>query len=160
MIIRDERERYDGTFRLVTYDEDEAGNLVPNLTKSDMDDVIDSFYVQRQEEMQRLHEELVGGRISAVSFFMQLQNMTIRETAVRVGVGQGKVKKHMTPDGFHSASVKNLMRYARVFDVTVADFFQFTKIQGNLDVASEHMNERLLQHVTVSPQRVREGKTE
>jgi len=160
MILRDEREQYDGSFRLVTYATDDDGKCVPELTKSDMDDVIDSYYVLRAEELERLQKQLVEGGLSPIGFFIRLQNMTVRETAPRVGVSMGRVKKHMTPEGFAGVKVKTLQRYAQVFDVAVADFFQFTRIVGNLEAKTKQYSNRLLQYVTVSIGQPTRGKLE
>ena len=55
MIIRDERERFGGGFRVVQYDPDGAGRAVPTLRASDAEAEIDTYYEQRDKELRRLY---------------------------------------------------------------------------------------------------------
>lgn len=150
MLISSKREEYDGTHRIVLYAADETGRCVPKLSKVEYDDQIDTFYVQRRKELERLLDDLMHERISPVSFFAQLQNMTVRDVASRMRISVGRARRHMTREGFDGIKVGMLRRYARMFGVTVADMFTFTHVTDDLSVEVSHSGDRLVTRITVA----------
>lgn len=150
MIVTGKRTEYDGTFRIVQYDTDDDGHCAPQLAPSNIEDVIDSYYVQRDKEFHRLHELLFAGQLSPIGFFLRWQLMTVPDVAARMKLRQSKVKRHLTPQGFQRIDVETLQRYARIFDVTVGDFFQFTQVDEDLAVDIRHSPGRLVQHINVA----------
>jgi hypothetical protein len=144
MIVSSKRTEHDSSFRIVLYDTDAEGNCVPSYTLPECDDEIDSYYAQRAIELERLRGELLEGRISPVAFFTELQHMDLKDLAARVKLSPGKVKRHMTPAGFDGVKVEVLKRYARVFDVAVADLFGFTFVPDEVQVQTETHHDRLL----------------
>lgn len=150
MIVTGKRTEYDGTFRIVQYDTDDDGHCTPQLAPSRIEDVIDSYYVLRDKEFHRLHELLFAGELSPIGFFVRWQNMTVPDVAARMKLRQSKVRSHLLPQGFQRIDVATLARYARIFDVTVGDFFQFTQVDEELSVDVTHSADRLVQHVRVA----------
>jgi hypothetical protein len=150
MLVRSKREEYDGSLRIVLYETDEEGRCVPRLSKVEYDDQIDTFYVQRQKELERLLADLMEDRISPVSFFMQLQNMTLKDVAARMRISAGRARRHMTREGFDGIKVGTLRRYARMFGVTVSDMFTFTHVSEDVDVEISHSGDRLVTRITVA----------
>ena len=150
MIVSSKREQYDGSWRLVLYDTDEDGKCVPRLTKTEFDDDIDTYYVQRVVELDRLRQELVACKISPVCFFMKYYHMDIKDLAARMRLAKKTVKKHLTSEGFDTVKVEELKRYARIFDVAVSDFFSFIFVNEDLSVKTDEFNDRLVQCVTIS----------
>lgn len=154
MIIATKAQIHDKPFRMVMYHPDEAGRCAPRYEESEHVENIHAYYEQRAIEMKRLHEAVIAGDISPVAFFVQYQRLDIRDVASRVGLRPGVVKKHMTMAGFTAAKVADLQRYARVFDVSVGDFFEFTFIDDAIAVTSERFHERLIHQAkfeTASP---------
>ncbi len=149
MIIEKKGEEYDGSFRLVVYKKDEKGQTVAESVKSDMDDIIPTFYTQRKEELERLKNELVTGKISPISLFMQYENMTLPDLCSRIKLSKRKVKKHLTPKGFRTVCVEQLMRYAEIFDVDVCDFFEFVYLGQDLSHKKKSWNERSIRLVDI-----------
>ncbi len=152
MIISNKREYYDGSWRLVMYETDSEGKCVPRVKKSDFDDDIDTYYVQREIELKRLQEELLARHISPICFFLKYFHMDIKDVAARMKLSKKTVKKHMTSKGFGSVTIEALQQYARIFDISVSDFFQFIYITEDLSLKVEKYNDRLVQHVTISNQ--------
>lgn len=157
MIIREKTESYDGSFRILMYEADDQGKLQEKPRKSDLDDQIETFYSQRQLEMDRLKSDVLSGRISPISLLMAYQQLTLPDLASRVKLSKRKVQKHLTPAGFRTITVEILQRYARVFDVTVADFFQFMLVKEGANVATSQKSERLYQLVDVFPEETAEN---
>jgi hypothetical protein len=150
MLVWSKREEYDGSHRVVLYEMDEDGRCVPTLSKVEYDDQIDTFYIQRQKELERLLADVMEERISPVSFFMQLQNMNLRDVASRMRISVGRARKHMTREGFDGIKVGMLRRYARMFGVTVADLFTFTQVTEDVDVEVTHSGDRLVSRITIT----------
>ncbi len=150
MIISNKREYYDGSWRLVMYETDRDGKCIPKIRKSDFDDDIDSYYAQREIELERLQGDLFSRRISPIGFFLEYFSMDIKDVAARMKLSKRTVKKHLTPEGFGSVKIEALRGYARIFDISVSEFFQFIYITDDLSVTVDKLNDRLMQQVTVS----------
>jgi hypothetical protein len=150
MIISSKPEQYDGSWRIVLYDIEPDGQCHPQFTKPELDEHIGSYYVQRAIELERLQQELFDGQISPIGFFMEYHNMDIADLAARMKLSKGTIKKHLTPAGFSSAKVEALRRYARIFDVGVSDFFQFTYVPDEVSVEVRRIQDRLIQNVTIT----------
>jgi hypothetical protein len=147
-LIKKDPEKLDEPFCLVLYDTDSEGRCVPSYKASEYNEDIGVYYAQRAEELKRLHSEVLEGRISPVCLFFHYQHMTLGDLAKRVGLRPGLVEKHMTPNGFKSATVEQLQKYAKVFDVTVADFFEFYFISDEIVTKSaKHLDRLILETV-------------
>jgi hypothetical protein len=149
VIIRDERERFGGGFRVIQYDPDGAGRCVPNLRPSDAEAEIDTFYEQRDKELKRLYALVAEGALSPIGLFLTYNNLTAKDVAPMVGLRVRAVERHATPAGFERATVEELKRYARVFDVGVADLFAFVFVHGDLEAEAQRLCDRLLARVDV-----------
>jgi hypothetical protein len=149
MIIRDERERFAGGFRVIQYERDGDGRCVPTLRPPDAEAEIDQFYALRAEEFGRFYEQLCAGALSPVGFFLAYHKMSPKEVGPMVGLGARAVEKHAAPEGFARVTVDELKRYARVFDVAVPDFFSFVFVHGDLACASRRIGDRLLERIDV-----------
>jgi hypothetical protein len=152
-LIKKDPEKLDAPFCLVLYDTDADGRCVPSYTASEYNEDIGVYYAQRQEELKRLHSEVIDGKISPVGLFFHLQHMTLGDLAKRVGLRPGLVEKHMTQGGFKSATVDQLQKYAKVFDVTVADFFEFYFISDEIVTKSTKHHDRLILQTVFSVQK-------
>jgi len=150
MIVRSSGETYEGGRRLVLYEVDEAGKCVPTLQKSMFDQDIETFYEQRAKELARLEREVLEGKISPLALYMGLYRLTADDIAARARVRKSLVRRHVTAEGFRSARVDTLERYAAIFDATVADFFQLTHISDGLEVEVERAEGGSVQRVTVT----------
>jgi hypothetical protein len=150
MIVSSKLEQYDGSWRLVLYDTDQDGKCNPKYTKTEFDEDIGLYYVQRDMELKRLQRELYAGQLSSVCFFMKYYHMDIKDLAARMKLRKSTVKKHLTPKGFDTIKVEELRRYARIFDISVGDFFQFTHIPEEVSAHVERYDGRLLQHVSIA----------
>lgn len=152
MIIQEKAEGYDGSFRLIMYEPDENGKLTEHARRSELEDQIETYYEQRQLEMERLKQQIQNGEISPIALCMTFQQMTVADLSARAKVAKRHVKKHLTPAGFRELTVELLQRYAKVFDVAVADFFQFLIVKEGVEVKAVHSNERLVQTIEAYPE--------
>ncbi|MBI4706277.1 MAG: hypothetical protein HY744_34705 [Deltaproteobacteria bacterium] len=149
MILRGSGHKYDGSWRMVLYEADGAGKCSPKLAKSYLDEEIQVYHEQRQRELVRLHRALFAGEISPIGFFAGLQRVDLRYLASCVRLRPAQVRSHLTPAGFERIDVRTLRRYARVFDIAVADFFAFTELADGLGAQTEHAQDRLVEQIKV-----------
>ncbi len=149
MIIREKTEQYDGSHRVLMYEADDAGGLREESRASDLDDQIGTFYEARKLEMDRLRRKVLDGQISPIALCMTYQQMTVPDLAARAKLSKRVVKRHLTPTGFREVTVTILQRYARIFDLSVADLFQFLDVPEGIVVRDEHRQERLLQIISL-----------
>jgi len=110
-------EREDGTYGPVR-----TGSY---LTKHYLDD----FWEKRRHLEAEARRRLCAGEISPVAYHMLVVDIPAADLAVRVGLGAGKVKKHMTPEGFARVTVAQAVRYAEVFGVPLANLFQVVPLR-------------------------------
>lgn len=75
---------------------------------------------------------LVKKKISPIARYKDLEELTTSELAARTGLSKRKVKRHLSHRHFLKASVEELIKYADVFNIPVANFFQIisTKEDG------------------------------
>ncbi len=149
-MIKRDPEKLDAPFCLVMYDTDKDGRCVPSYVESEYNEEIGVYYAQRATELKRLHSEVLEGKISPISFFVQYQNMTLSDVAARVGLRVSQVKKHLSLEGFKSATVEQLMKYAKVFDVAIADLFEFYFVSDDVVAESTRHHERLILQTSFS----------
>ena len=150
MFIKKEPEKLDAPFKLLMYDTDETGRCVPSYVPSEYSDDVNTYYEQRALELDRLLDDVIEGRISPIGLFVQYQHMHVSDVAKRVGLRRGQVEKHMTFEGFRTVTVAMLTRYARVFDVAVSDFFEFTETGDRIAITSTRRHDRLINSIRLS----------
>lgn len=85
---------------------------------------LDDFWFKKSHLEKTLRERLLKGEISPINYYMVLEEMTIAELADRAGICKGKVKCHLKPGSFKKTSVGDLQKYAKAFNVPMANFFQ------------------------------------
>lgn len=106
--------------QLILYVEKEDGTYGPVQTGSFLTrNYIDDFYEKRHRLEASLREKVHRKEISAIAYFMTLEELSPAETAARVGLSQRRVKKHMEADHFSKIPPAVLNKYAEVFNIPV-----------------------------------------
>lgn len=114
--------------QLILYVEKEDGTYGPLQTGSYLTkNYIDDYYEKRNRLEASLKEQLRRREISPVAYYMTLTDLSVAETAARVGISQRKVKKHMQPGNFVKIPPAVLDRYAEVFNVSAAALKELTQ---------------------------------
>lgn len=149
MILSSKAETHEEPWRLVMFNPTDSGECVPDYVESEFNEEIRIYYQQRAEELERLYREVLAGTLSPVAFFVTYQTMNVKDVAARVKLRPRMVERHMTLEGFRSARVEELQRYARVFDVSVSDFFDFTFIEDTIAVETKRHHDRLISESTM-----------
>ena len=147
MILPAHPERYDGSWRIVSVAVGTSGALEPTVSPLATHEEVHLSYTQRHKEARRLLDEVVAGRLSPLAMHLALHRMTADGLASFTGLGRRTVARHLAPDGFASATVAELRRYARVFDIQVADFFTFVRLPDGIGASVHAHQGELLQVV-------------
>jgi hypothetical protein len=106
--------------QLILYVEKDDGTYGPMQTGSYLTkNYIDDYFEKRNRLEVTLREQVKRNEISPVAFYMTLEDLSVAETASRVGISQRKIKKHMSPQHFRKIPASVLDKYAEVFNVTV-----------------------------------------
>ncbi len=114
-------EKNDGTYGPV-----EGGSYM-------MENELDDFWFKKSHMEKMLRERLLTGEISPLNYYMVLQEMTVAELADRAGVCKRKVKCQMKPERFKKARVSDLQKYAKAFNIPLANFFQVIETSTGLN---------------------------
>ncbi|HOY32810.1 MAG TPA: hypothetical protein PKW80_13110 [Bacteroidales bacterium] len=120
--------------KYIFYAEKEDGSYGPVEGGSYMiENELDDFWFKKSHLEKTLRAQLLKGEISPVQYYMVLEEMTVAELADRSGVCKVRVKKHLKPEGFRKTHVSDLEKYAKAFDVPVANFFQIIETSSGLN---------------------------
>jgi hypothetical protein len=135
--------------KLTVFESDESGRLRSRVQPTEYGELIEQAYAQKREMSARLLARLAAGALSPIGYYLELQRLTVAELAARARVSGFKVRAHLTPAGFLKARVETLGRYARVFDVDVADFFQLLELAPGVGAERGAHGDRMLQRLRV-----------
>ena len=110
---------------LIVYAEKDDDSIGPVRSGSYMskNHLADFYYIWGNLEKE-LVGKLIKREISPIALFKELEELTTSELAIRTGISKRKVKRHLTYRHFTKASVGELQKYADVFNIPVANFFQ------------------------------------
>jgi hypothetical protein len=85
---------------------------------------LDDFREKKKKLDDQLSEMWKKEEISPVYYYMMMEEMTITDLADRVGLSKSRVKQHFTIAGFLKIRIAHLKKYAEIFNVPLANFFQ------------------------------------
>ncbi len=99
--------------------------------------------------VESLAVEVGMSRSAFAARFKELEELTTSELAARTGLSKRKVKRQLTHRHFLKASVEELQKYADVFNIPVANFFQIvsTKQDGTWNMG---YNEEVAKKMTLT----------
>lgn len=137
--------------QMILYVEKEDGKFGPMQTGSYISaNYMDDYVLKRRNLERTLREKLATGHISPVKYYMVLEDLTIAELAARAGIRKSRVKKHMEPGYFHTATVAELIRYAKVFNIPEANLLQVILISSQGSQEPALLLENKAEKITVS----------
>jgi hypothetical protein len=93
----------------------------------------DEFLLLMKHLEKSLINKLQNGEISPIFFYMTIEELTVSELSSRVRLSKRKVKMHLNPALFHKIKIDELKRYADVFNIPVANFFQIIRTQQDMN---------------------------
>ncbi len=136
--------------QMILYVEKDDGQYGPMQTGSYLTaNYLEDFFLKRKNLESTLREQLIHGKISPVKYFMVLEDLTLSELASRAGIRKSRVKKHLDPARFASATAAELSRYAGVFNVPIANLLQVILIKNQEQFESALIFENHAGHLEV-----------
>lgn len=85
---------------------------------------LDDFIHKKEKRRKTQLRQLLAGDISPIAYYKDLVDIGEGDLACRMGISRKKLRVHMTPRGFSRITISQLERYAVIFDIPVAHFFQ------------------------------------
>ena len=122
--------------QMILYVEKDDGKYGPMQTGSYISaNYMDDYIFKRRNLELELRDQLIAGAISPVRYYMVLEELTLSELSARAGIRKARVKKHLDPVHFGCVSADELCRYARVFNIPVANLLQVVLVftRGNFE---------------------------
>jgi hypothetical protein len=113
-----------GVTREVCYVKDEDGKYTTDLSTgwNVKSEALDNAWDDIKDRIEAARAGVANGTLSPVTYFMELKLMDLKLLADYTGYWQFTIKRHMKPTIFNALSDKQLERYAKAFDVSIADF--------------------------------------
>jgi len=124
--------------QVILYVEKEDGKYGPMQTGSYLSaNYIDDYIMKRRNLEIDLRNQLVGGVISPVKYYMVLEDLSLDELSARAGIRKARVKKHLDPKQFGCITVDELRHYSDVFNVPAASLLQVVLVftNGNFEAS-------------------------
>ncbi len=131
--------------QVILYVEKDDGNYGPMQTGSYISaNYMDDYVYKRRNLEIDLRTQVTSGAISPIKYYMILIDLSFSELAARARIRKSRVKKHLDPKLFGSATMEELLKYAAVFNVPIANLLQIVlvKIDGNFE------SDFILEHTT------------
>ena len=111
--------------QMILYVEMDDGKYAPMQTGSYISaNYMDDYIYKRRNLELELRQQLTSGHISSVKYYMVLEDLSFSELAARAGIRKSRVKKHLDPKNFGVVTAQELLKYANVFNVAVANLLQ------------------------------------
>lgn len=136
--------------QVILYVEKEDGQFGPMQTGSYISaNFIEDFRSKRMALETELRNQLISNLISPVRFYMVLEELTLSELSARSGICKSTVRKHLDPAGFAKAKVKELERYARVFNIAPANLLQVIMVHNGEQMVSQAIPENKINSLSI-----------
>jgi hypothetical protein len=117
--------------QLVLYVEKKDGRYGPLRTGSYITkNYIDDYWYKRRNLEKEYLDKVMSGEISPIAYYMVLEELTPSELAARVKISKRRVRKHLAPATFGTATVDELRRYCDVFSVPLSSLLHALVITG------------------------------
>jgi len=118
--------------QMIIYVEKEDGKYGPMQTGSYISANYMDDYIEKRRNLElELRDQLTNGMISPVKYYMVLEELSLSELAARAGIRKSKVNRHLLPEGFGTATVGELHRYASVFNIPIPNLLQVVLVKNN-----------------------------
>lgn len=113
----------------ICYATDESGKYTTELSQGweVKTGALDVAWQDIEERVAAAREKVLRREASPLLYFMELKLMDIGVLAGYTGFWKWQVRRHLRPAVFTKLSPRKLSRYAKVFDVSVNDFFTLNR---------------------------------
>lgn len=129
-VPQDDANMLEGKFEVVKYALDENGKYVKvNSVGWEPENVVLSqAWDEIDDKVKEAAEEVKAGKKSPLYFHMEKNLMDIGLLSDYMGIAKWRVKRHMKPKVFEGLKASTHEKYARIFNISVADLFKVGSI--------------------------------
>ena len=111
--------------QMILYAEKEDNSYGPTQTGSYMSkNYLDDFQLKQKHLEENVTRKVLNAENSMIYYYMMLEDITLIELAIRVKLRRSIVEQHLTVSGLKKAKMENILKYAEVFNIPVANLFQ------------------------------------
>jgi hypothetical protein len=136
--------------QMIIYVEKDDGKYGPMQTGSYLSaNYMDDYMYKRRNLELELREQLIKGFISPIRYYMVFEDLTLSELSARAGIRKSRVKKHLDPKLFGIVRADELVRYASVFNIHVANLLQIVLVNNNDSFESNLILENKAEKISV-----------
>jgi hypothetical protein len=136
--------------QMILYVEKDDGKYGPMQTGSFLSaNYMDDYLFKRRNLELELRDQVCQGIISPVKYYMILIDLSFSELASRAKIRKSRVKRHLDPKLFSSATVDELAKYAAVFNIPVANLLQIILVKDTDGFESAFLTENRTGKISV-----------
>ncbi len=136
--------------KVMLYDVDEDGKCsIEARPMPVIGPLMDLYMGNKIRRMMESKEALLRGEISPIKFYMNYCGLYVKDLAKRMKISESKLKKHLSMNGFYKIKVETLKKYAKIFDIALADLFQFIDVNGNFNIEVKNYNKGVMQNINI-----------
>ncbi|MEI7499415.1 MAG: hypothetical protein WCK84_03105 [Bacteroidota bacterium] len=136
--------------QMILYVEKDDGKYGPMQTGSYISaNYMDDYIAKRRNLELELREQLISGKISPIKYYMVFEDLSLSELSARAGVRKSRVKKHLDPKLFGLVTADELVKYASVFNIHVANLLQIVLVNSNGSFESNLILENKAEKISV-----------
>lgn len=119
-VPQDDGKMLDGKTRDLYYVLDENGNYVQALSQGwdAKTTVLQQAWDDISEQAEQARKEVQEGKFSPIHFHMEKTQMDLKLVSEYTGFSKGKIKEHLTPQGFQKLTEAEKLSYAETFNIS------------------------------------------
>jgi len=120
-VPQDDGKMLDGKTRDLYYVLDENGNYVQALSQGwdPKTTVLQQAWDDISEQAQAAKKLVEEGKYSPIHYHMEMTQMDMKLVSEYTGFSKGKIKEHLTPQGFQQLTPSEKGMYAETFNISV-----------------------------------------
>lgn len=118
-VPQDDGKMLDGKTRDLYYVLDENGNYVQALSQGwdPKTTVLQQAWDEISEHAQEAKKQVLAGKFSPLYYHMEKTQMDLKLVSEYTGFSKGKIKEHLTPEGFGKLTEAEKNAYAETFNL-------------------------------------------
>lgn len=126
-VPQDDGKMLDGKTRDLYYVLDENGNYVQALSRGwdPKTTVLQQAWDDINEQAELARKEVLEGKYSPIHYYMEKTQMDLKLVSEYTGFSKGKIKDHITPEGFKKLTETERISYAETFNIKPEELESF-----------------------------------
>ncbi len=129
-VPQDDANMLQGKLREPVYSLDADGNYttVKSVGWDAKNEVMKEAWDSVNEKIEKARQDVLTGKLSPIAYYIEKNLMDVSLVASYMGIWRWTVKRHLKPKRFRKLSSKILNKYASVFNVSVEQLMDISKL--------------------------------